>query len=76
MFDFAFEPLIVGDTSSLGLIEEIQEQKVNAAINWIRENLKEPIPVSQIDMALEKFHIDYNELPHWLASKFDEFEVC
>ena len=50
MLDFAFEPWIVGDTSTLGLVEEIQEQKVNAAIDWIKKNLTEPIPISQMDM--------------------------
>lgn len=75
MLDFAFEPWIVGDTSTLGLVEEIQEQKVNAAIDWIKKNLTEPIPISQMDMVMEDFNIHYDELPHWLAVKFDKFEV-
>ena len=75
MLDFAFEPWIVGDTSTLGLVEEIQEQKVNAAIDWIEKNLTEPIPISQMDMVMEDFNINYDELPHWLVIKFDKFEV-
>ena len=74
-FDFNFDPLCVGDTSTLGLAEELLEQQVDDAIDFLYREYDGSPTVEDIDDAISQFDIDYNSLPGWLADKFDQFEV-
>lgn len=74
-FDFNFDPLCVGDTSTLGLAEELLEQQVDDAIDFLYREYDGSPTVEDIDDAISQFDIDYSSLPGWLADKFDQFEV-
>lgn len=67
-----FEP---GNMLFVGMREELIEETVNDAIEYIRRNYGKSLPVSAMDAVIHEFDIDYNELPHYLAAKFDEFDV-
>lgn len=75
MFDFEFEPWIVGDISTLGFIEELQQEQVQDAVDYIRLNYGDTLTKAQMDAVLTQFDIDYMELPHYLQVKFDEFNI-
>lgn len=75
MFDFNFDPLIVGDTSTLGFIEELMEEQVNDAIDYIVKEYGYELTKSQIESVFELYDIEYNILPDWLKLKFDIFEI-
>lgn len=74
-FDFNFDPLCVGDTSTLGLEEELLEQQVDDAIDFLYREYNGSPTVEDIDNTINQFDIDYLSLPGWLADKFDQFEV-
>ena len=74
-FDFNFDPLCVGDTSTLGLAEELLEKQVDDAIDFLyREYDGSPTAADMTD-TINQFDIDYSSLPEWLVDKFDQFEV-
>lgn len=75
MFDFEFEPWIVGDTSTLGFMEELQQEQVRDAIDYIRSNYGDSLTKAQMDAVLVQFDIDYMELPEWLQGKLDQFFI-
>lgn len=75
MFDFQFDPLTVGDTSTLGFTEELQEELVNDAIEFIRRIYGDSLTKQQMDIVLTAFDINYFELPEWLRYKFDDFNI-
>lgn len=75
MFDFEFEPWIVGDTSTLGFMEELQQEQVRDAIDYIRSNYGDSLTKAQMDAVLVQFDIDYMELPEWLQAKLDQFFI-
>ena len=75
MFDFAFEPWIVGDISTLGLMEELQENSVNDAVEYIRRRYDTTLSIGEMEEVFELFDIDYAGLPKYLQDRFDEFEV-
>ena len=74
-FDFNFDPLCVGDTSTLGLAEELLEQQVDDAIDFLYREYNGSPTAEDITDAINQFDIDYCSLPEWLADKFDQFEV-
>lgn len=74
-FDFNFGPLCVGDTSTLGLAEELLEQQVDDAIDFLYREYDGSPTADDITDAINQFDIDYSSLPRWLADKFDQFEV-
>ena len=74
-FDFNFDPLCVGDTSTLGLAEELLEQQVNDAIDFLYREYDGSPTADDITDVINQFDIDYYSLPGWLADKFDQFEV-
>ena len=74
-FDFNFDPLCVGDTSTLGLAEEFLEQQVDDAIDFLYREYNGYPTAEDITYAINQFDIDYHSLPGWLADKFDQFEV-
>ena len=75
MFDFEFEPWIVGDTSTLGFMEELQQEQVRDAVDYIRSNYGDSLTKAQMDAVLTQFDIDYMELPELLQVKFEEFDI-
>ena len=75
MFDMNFEPWIVGDISTIGFAEELQEQAVNDAVDYIRAHYGNSLPVPEMDAVISSFDIDYPNLPGWLKDKLDEFDV-
>lgn len=74
-FDFNFDPLCVGDTSTLGLVEELLEKQVDDAIDFLYREYNGSPTADDITDAINQFDIDYSSLPGWLADKFDQFEV-
>lgn len=74
-FDFNFDPLCVGDTSTLGLAEELLEQQVDDAIDFLYREYDGSPTADDITDVINRFDIDYFSLPGWLADKFDQFEV-
>lgn len=60
---------------TLGLIEETQEQRVEKAVDWIERRCGYNVPEDKVWEAIKKFDVDYFNLPHWLAGKFDKFNV-
>lgn len=75
MFDFEFEPWIVGDTSTLGFMEELQQEQVRDAMDYIYDYYGDTLTKAQMDAVLAQFDIDYMELPEWLQHKLDTFEI-
>lgn len=75
MFDFEFEPWIVGDTSTLGFMEELQEEQVKDAMDYIRTHYGNELTKDQMDAVLTQFDINYAELPNWLRAKLDTFDI-
>ena len=75
MLDFEFEPWIVGDISTLGFMEELQQEQVRDAVDCIRSNYGDTLTKAQMDAVLTQFDIDYMELPHYLQIKLDEFNI-
>lgn len=75
MFDFEFEPWIVGDTSTLGFMEELQQEQVHDAVDYIRSNYGDSLTKAQMDAVLTQFDINYMELPEWLQGKLDQFNI-
>lgn len=75
MFDFEFEPWIVGDISTLGFMEELQQEQVRDAVDYIRSNYGDTLTKAQMDAVLTQFDIDYMELPEFLQKKFDQFNI-
>lgn len=75
MFEFGLTPFEPGNMMYVGMQEEIMEQVVNDAIDYIRDNYGDELSVADMYSVLEKFDIEYTLLPHWLAVKFDQFEV-
>lgn len=71
-FEMVFEP---GNAMYLGISEELVEAEVNDAVEYIRRNYGEHLTVQEMEQVFDDFDIDYPTLPHWLAVKFDEFEV-
>ena len=62
MFDFSFEPWIVGDTSTLG-------------VDYIRSHYGDQLTKAQMEAVFAQFDIEYMELPPYLQAKFDEFDI-
>lgn len=60
---------------TLGLWEDLQEQRVNDAVEWLERRYGYNIPEDKMWKAIEKFDVDYFSLPKWLADKFDKFNV-
>lgn len=75
MLDFEFEPWIVGDISTLGFMEELQQEQVRDAVDYIRSNYGDTLTKAQMDAVLTQFDIDYMELPHYLQVKLDKFNI-
>lgn len=75
MFDFEFEPWVVGDTSTLGFMEQLQEEQVKDAMDYIRSHYGDRLTKDQMDAVLTQFDIDYMELPDWLRAKLDTFDI-
>ena len=75
MLDFEFEPWIVGDISTLSFMEELQQEQVRDAVDYIRSNYGDTLTKAQMDAVLTQFDIDYMELPHYLQVKLDEFNI-
>lgn len=75
MFDFSFEPWIVGDTSTLGFMEELQEEQVKDAMDYIRSHYGNELTKDQMEAVLTQFDINYAELPEWLRHKLDRFDI-
>lgn len=73
MFDMDF--MEVGNPMVLGMIEEDQEDRVNAAIDYIARHYGYHVPQKAVDEAIDDFGIDYFALPAYLAKRFDCFEV-
>lgn len=72
---FNFDPFEVGNPMTLGFMEELQESTVNDAVEYIRKYIGNELSVESLEEVFADFDIDYKALPHWLAAKFDEFEV-
>lgn len=75
MLDFNFEPWVVGDTSTLGFIEELQEEAVKDAVDYVRAHYGHELSKDQMEAVFEAFDIEYYNLPEWLQLKFDEFDI-
>lgn len=75
MFDFSFEPWVVGDTSTLGFMEELQQEQVRDAMDYIYDHYGDTLTKAQMDAVLTQFDIDYMELPEWLRHKLDRFDI-
>lgn len=75
MFDFSFEPWVVGDTSTLGFMEELQQEQVHDAVDYIRSHYGDQLTKAQMEAVFAQFDIEYMELPPYLQAKFDEFFI-
>lgn len=73
MFDLNF--LEVGNPMVLGMLEEDQETKVNMAIEYLERHYGFTVTEKQMWKAIDKFNVDYFQLPHYLAVRFDKFNV-
>lgn len=77
IFDWELDPLIPGDTITLGLAEQtILENKITDMINYIRDHYGYFISSSIIDEQLAAREIDYVELPQYLKDKIDDAFEC
>lgn len=74
-FDFSFDPFCVGDISTVGFMEELAENQVNDAIDYIRSRYGEALTKKQIENVFDLFDIEYPFLPAYLQLKFDEFDI-
>lgn len=74
-FDFAFDPLCVGDMSTIGFMEELAENQVNDAVDYIRRTYGEYLTKTEMESVFSMFEIDYFSLPKYLRDKFDEFDI-
>ena len=75
MFDMNFEPWIVGDISTVGFMEELQEQAVNDALDYIHSHYSNSLPLAAMQAVIGEFDIDYPNLPDWLRAKLDTVDV-
>lgn len=71
-FDMNFEP---GNMLFVGLQEELIEETVNDAVDYIRREYGHSLPFAAMDTVIHEFDIDYNLLPQYLKDKLDEFDV-
>ncbi|HAU87276.1 MAG TPA: hypothetical protein DCW90_17855 [Lachnospiraceae bacterium] len=58
-----------------GIEEEIIESQVDDAIEYIHNNYEEPISSNIMSEVLEKFDIEYFDLPRYLINRLDEIDV-
>lgn len=72
---FDLNVLEVGNPVVLGMLEEEQEERVDAAVEYIARNYGYNVPESAIWEAIERFEVDYFNLPSYLSRRFDSFEV-
>ena len=72
---FNFDPFEVGNAMTIGLCEELLEATVSDAVDYIRAHYGDSLTVAEMEQVFEDFDICYPSLPHWLAERFDEFEV-
>ena len=75
MFEFAFNPLEVGNIPTVGLAEEMMEDQVDQCVDYIASNYGMTVPVYVVDRAIAGFGIDFQMLPRWIQEKFDVFDV-
>lgn len=74
--DMNFTPELSLDSPVyLGIEEEIIESQVDDAIDYIHEWYEEPISTEELGEVLEKFDVDYVDLPRYLINRLDEIEV-
>lgn len=74
--DMNFTPELSLDSPVyFGIEEEIIESQVNDAIDDIHEWYEEPISTEELGEVLEKFDVDYVDLPRYLINRLDEIEV-
>ena len=74
--DFYPNPFEVGNLSTIGMLENEAEDRVNRMINDIRNNYGYYIPARIVDEKIEEYEIPYVALPQWLKDKIDDaFEV-
>lgn len=74
--DMNFTPELSLDSPVyFGIEEEIIESQVNDAIDYIHERYEEPISTEELGEVLEKFDVDYIDLPRYLINRLDEIEV-
>lgn len=74
MFDFSFNPLEVGNIPTIGMMEEDQEEKVMRCCAYISNTYGRCVTVKNIDDAIDRFGIDFKNLPRWLQVEFDKFD--
>jgi hypothetical protein len=76
MLDFELNPLEVGNISTIGLWENIQEERVDKMIKWILRNYGIRVPSYLVDEMIKNFEVDYFNLPQYLVNRIDNaFEV-
>lgn len=74
MFEMDF--FEVGNPLYIGLEEELMEEQVLDAVDYIRSHYPDGhLRVEDMDAVIAAFDIDYPQLPKWLQDKFDEFDV-
>lgn len=74
-FDVLFEPWVVGDISTVGLVHELMESQVKDAIDYMRRNYGTSFSVDLFEKTLLDFDIDYMALPQYLKDELDQFNV-
>lgn len=75
MFDFGFDPLIPGDTSTLGFMEELLESQVDDMIDYLVDSCGYSVDSNTFLSTLNAFDVDYDNLPTWMKEKFDMFDI-
>lgn len=75
--EFGLDPFEPSNMMYVGMQEELMEQVVNDAIDYLRKKygVAGSLTKDEMEEVFEKFDIEYPLLPHWLAVKFDEFDI-
>ena len=66
----------VGDAGVLSLVESIQESNVTDMVNYIHNNLEEPIPIGTFEQLMRDFQVEYPLLPQYLKDKLDTIDIA
>lgn len=59
----------------LQLQEEIYQERVEEACDYISRTYGDSLTVRQMEDTFDKFEIPYHILPKWLQDEFDNFDI-
>lgn len=77
MVDLIPNPFQVGNIGMVSMYNDAQETNVNDMMNWIRRNYGFNVELSAATLThlIDKFNIDYPNLPKYLKDVIDTIDV-